>query len=200
MPLAESMAEEYAYLADALILTGSISFVPHKELKKRLNQEEFLKREKLDEALFWSFYREKKPVLGICFGFQMMNCYLGGTLEERFKFRTGVEHMLHQHRIRVSKESIWYDLFGESFWVNSRHNDKIDVVAKELRITAWSEDGVVEAFEHRTLPIYGVEWHPERMRGDFREPPEGPDMTEFFIWFIHCSYLSEFICWEDREI
>lgn len=190
MPLVEEVVEEYACLADALILTGSISFVPKKELKKRLQQEEFSKKESFDQALFWSFYRERKPILGICLGHQMINCYLGGTLEENFKFRTGVEHMMHQHLIWVDKESILYPLFGEVFWVNSRHNDKIDIVADELYVTAWSKDGVVEAFEHMTLPIYGVEWHPERMRGDFREPPKGPDMTKLFAWFIRKNYIK----------
>lgn len=184
MPLVERATEEYACFADALILTGSISFAPKKELFERLHQEEEPKKEQFDQSLFWSFYKRKKPVLGICLGHQMINSYLGGTLEGRFKFRTGVEHMLHQHPIRVAKASVLYALFGESLWVNSRHNDRIDKLAKELQATAWSEDGVVEAFEHTALPIYGVEWHPERMRGDFREPPEGPDMTVFFAWFI----------------
>lgn len=183
MPLVESMAEEYACFADALLLTGSISFSP-KEWVEQVKKEEQLKRDRLDQELFWSFYKKKKPILGICLGHQMINCYLGGTLEGHFKFRTGVEHMMCSHLIQVKKDSILSSLFGEVFWVNSRHNDKIDRIAEELCITAWSEDGVIEAFEHRTLPIYGVEWHPERMRGDFREPAKGPDMTKFFKWFI----------------
>lgn len=186
MPLTEKVAEEYACFADALILTGSISFVPDNELQEKMLREELPKRERFDKALFWGFYRKRKPILGICLGHQMVNCYLGGTLEGQFKFRTGVEHMLHQHKVWAAKESVLYGLFGECFWVNSRHNDKIDSLAEELWATAWSEDGVVEAFAHRTLPIYGVEWHPERMRGDFREPPEGPDMTRFFEWFVKC--------------
>lgn len=184
MPLTEQATEDYACFADGLILTGSISFAPEKGLEKQVQQEELPKRERLDQELFWSFYRKKKPILGICLGHQMINCYLGGTLEGRFKFRTGVEHMMHQHLVLARKDSILFSLFGEFFWVNSRHNDKIDKIAKELQVTAWSEDGVIEAFEHTTLPIYGVEWHPERMRGDFREPPEGPDMTKLFEWFI----------------
>lgn len=184
MPLVENVAEEYACLADALILTGSISFVPDEKLREKMRREELPKRERFDNALFWGFYKKKKPVLGICLGHQMINCYLGGTLEEQFRFRTGVEHMLHQHKIWAAKESVLYKLFGECFWVNSRHNDKIDILAEELRATAWSEDGVVEAFAHLVLPIYGVEWHPERMRGDFREPPEGPDMTKLFEWIV----------------
>lgn len=184
MPLVEDAAEEYACFADALILTGSISFSPEEGLAERVRKEELPKRERFDQALFWGFYRKKKPVLGICLGHQMINCYLGGSLEGKFKFRTGVEHMMYQHPVWAERESVLYALFGEVFWVNSRHNDKIDKMAEELCVTAWSEDGVIEAFEHVRLPIYGVEWHPERMRGDFREPPEGPDMTEFFRWFV----------------
>lgn len=184
MPLTENETEEYASRADALILTGSISYTPERELREMLIKEELPKRNAFDEKLFWSFYKRGKPILGICLGHQIMNEFLGGTLESHFRFRTGVDHMLHQHQIRVKKDSVLYSLFGEEFWVNSRHNDKIDRLAEELRVTAWSKDGVIEAYEHKTLPIYGVEWHPERMRGDFREPPEGPDMTKLFAWFI----------------
>lgn len=186
MPLEESETEEYASCADALILTGSISYTPKEELREKLIKEELPKREQFDEKLFWSFYKKRKPILGICLGHQIINSFLGGTLESRFKYRTGTEHMLHQHQIRTEKESVLSALFGEEFWVNSRHNDKIDRLAEELRVTAWSRDGVIEAFEHKALPIYGVEWHPERMRGDFKEPPEGPDMTRLFEWFIQC--------------
>jgi len=189
MPLLEHEAEEYASFADSLIMAGSISFTPKKEQKKQLIKEELPKKECFDKQLFWNFYRLKKPILGICLGHQMINCYLGGTLESHFKFRTGVEHMLHQHQVTVEKNSVLFSLFGETFWVNSRHNDKIDRLADELFATAWSEDGVVEAFEHKRFPVYGVEWHPERMRGDFREPPEGPDMTKLFAWF--CALKME---------
>ena len=184
MPLAEHMAEEYACFSDAFLWTGSISFVPKKGLRERLKREEMPKRRQFDQALFWSYYQKKKPILGICLGHQMINYYLGGTLEGDFRFRTGVEHMLYPHRVRTEKESVLSALFGEVFWVNSRHNDKIDRLAEELYATAWSEDGVIEAFEHKELPIYGVEWHPERMRGEFREPVQGPDMTKLFTWFI----------------
>jgi len=188
MPILENITDQYALCADALILTGSISYSPEKELHEKLLKEELSKREEFDKKLFWSFYKQRKPILGICLGHQIINEFLGGTLESHFKFRTGVEHMLHQHKIWTARESVLCTLFGEEFWVNSRHNDKIDKLAEELSATAWSEDGIIEAFEHKILPIYGVEWHPERMRGDFKEPPEGPDMTRLFEWFIQLKY------------
>lgn len=183
MPLTEGMEEAYASIADALILSGSVSFVPRPEVREKLAKDKG-KREAFDEKLFWAFYKPNKPVFGICLGHQSINCFLGGTLESTFKLRTGQEHMLHQHTIRVEKESILYPLFGEEFWINSRHNDKVDVLADCLRATSYSKDGVIESYEHRERPIYGVEWHPERMRGDFKEPPEGPDMTKLFQWFM----------------
>lgn len=183
MPLAGDCAEAYAEYADGLLLTGSISFVQREELRPILRREEFPKKFQFDEALFWSFYKRKKPILGICLGHQMINEYLGGTLESQFKRRTKKEHMMHQHKILVEKGTILEQLYGESFWVNSRHNDKIDKLSSELRVTAYSEDKVIEAFEHKELFIYGVEFHPERMRGEFKEPPNAPDMTLFFQWF-----------------
>lgn len=46
----------------------------------------------------------------------------------------------------------------------------------------------VEALEHKTLPVLGVQWHPERMTGDQRMDREGPDMGCLFQRFVQlCS-------------
>ena len=50
-------------------------------------------------------------------------------------------------------------------------------------------DNVIEEVQHESLPVWAVEWHPERMRGDHREPPEGPDTTPLFQWF--CGVCKE---------
>lgn len=39
--------------------------------------------------------------------------------------------------------------------------------------------------QHQTLPIIAVQWHPERMTGDHRYNPEGPDMNLLFEHFVH---------------
>ncbi len=47
---------------------------------------------------------------------------------------------------------------------------------EELELTAWTEDGLVMAAQHRSLPRYGVQFHPESIL-----TPEGPRIVENFL-------------------
>jgi gamma-glutamyl-gamma-aminobutyrate hydrolase PuuD len=76
------------------------------------------------------------------------------------------------------------DIFGDDFYVNSIHNVKVKTLADCFKVSALSPDGVIEAYEHKTLPIYCFQWHPERMRGDFPDMPYGPDTDVLFDTFI----------------
>jgi putative glutamine amidotransferase len=177
-------AAEYCKAADALVLTGSAHFVPRPELLPRLIRLEDPVRYTFDKALYGEFKRARKPILGICLGHQMINTYEGGSLLHDFKLTGGVEHMLTAHEVASAEGSVLRSLFGEKFTVNSRHNDAIGSLAESLTASAVSPDGAIEAIEHRENPIYAVQWHPERQRGATPEPPDGPDMTPLFTWFV----------------
>jgi putative glutamine amidotransferase len=183
-------AQEYAEAAQALVLTGTAMFAPTMDLYPKLLQEEDPKRNAFDEAVYFAFKKAKKPILGICLGHQVINKYEGGEIISNFKFQDGVEHMLVPHSVKATKGSILERLFGNEFIVNSRHNDRVGKLAKSLTATAFSPDGVVEALEHNELPIYSVQWHPERTRGDYPEPANGEDMSPLFEWFVKlCTQL-----------
>ncbi len=177
------LAEEYARLCDGLVLTGSAMYMPSPEYAAQAKAVEKGKRDPLDEALFHAFEKAGKPVLGICRGQQNINVFLGGTLAKKFKLTDGVEHLMHKHEIIAEPDSLIGRLFGEKFITNSRHNNRIDQLADSLKVTARSHDGVIEAVEHQSLPIYAVQWHPERMRGDLPDPFDGPDTTVLFQKF-----------------
>ena len=114
------------------------------------------------------FVRSRKPVLGICRGHQVLNVYFGGTLNQHLPTFT-----IHDwdadtkadkaHATRALAGSVVQRIYGDTFAVNSAHHQAVDALGDGLRITQWSEDGVVEAVEHRALPVWGVQWHPERM-------------------------------------
>ncbi len=96
-------------------------------------------------------YTEKKniPTLGICYGMQFINKYLGGEVLE-------VSHHINTKHL-VS--------FGEmSIEVNSFHKHGIlkEGLAPELIEIAQFEDNTIESFIHRSLPWLGIMWHPER--------------------------------------
>lgn len=181
MPVDMSAVDDLLLWADGLVLSGSHSYSPVPGL---ITPEMNHARMPHDIALTKAALKAGKPILGICLGQQVINLALGGDLAQMFKLQMGVEHMMTKHTIKTTPNSLLRELYGEEFWVNSRHNHKIGTVAEGLKVTAWSPDGVEEAIEHDSLPILAVQWHPERMRTDFPEPPEGPDMTSLFDWFI----------------
>lgn len=177
------LAEEYARLCDGLILTGSAMYMPSPEYAAQAKAIEKQKRDPQDAQLFYAFQKAGKPVLGICRGQQNINVFLGGTLAKKFKLTDGVEHLMRKHEIVAEPGSLICELFGETFITNSRHNNRIDQLADGLKVTALSHDGVIEAVEHKSEPIYAVQWHPERMRGDLPDPFDGPDTTILFQKF-----------------
>ena len=177
------LAEEYARLCDGLILTGSAMYMPSPEYAAQAKAIEKQKRDPQDAQLFYAFQKAGKPVLGICRGQQNINVFLGGTLAKKFKLTDGVEHLMRKHEIVAEPGSLICELFGETFITNSRHNNLIDQLADGLKVTARSHDGVIEAVEHKSEPIYAVQWHPERMRGDLPDPFDGPDTTILFQKF-----------------
>lgn len=177
------LAEEYARLCDGLILTGSAMYMPSPEYAAQAKAIEKQKRDPQDAQLFYAFQKAGKPVLGICRGQQNINVFLGGTLAKKFKLTDGVEHLMRKHEIVAEPGSLICELFGETFITNSRHNNRIDQLADGLKVTARSHDGVIEAVEHKSEPIYAVQWHPERIRGDLPDPFDGPDTTILFQKF-----------------
>lgn len=86
------------------------------------------------------------PVLGICRGMQMMAVWGGASL----KSVNGHVRTRHQLRGELTSE------------VNSFHNYSLDEYPSDFEVLAWSEDGIIEAIRHKSLPWEGWMWHPER--------------------------------------
>jgi len=97
------------------------------------------------------------PVFGVCLGLQGMVEHFGGTL--------GVlSYPMHgkPSRVRVLGGRIFAGLPGE--FIAGRYHSLFaqrDQLPEVLRTTAESDDGVVMAIEHRTLPLAAVQFHPE---------------------------------------
>ena len=125
----------------------------------------------LDEAeiaLVRRFVAANRPILGICRGMQLLNVAFGGTLIQDLP--TAQAHRWREadqrHMVRAAPGSFLAGLYGESFPVNSAHHQAADRLGRGLEAVQWTPDGVVEALEHRTLPVWAVQWHPERLPGE----------------------------------
>lgn len=131
------------------------------------------RRDTVDELLLQDAYNMHKPVLGICYGLQVLNVYRTGTLLQHIE--SPVNHAAGRkvpvaHTVDVDPGSILGEIVAEASGkleipVNSSHHQSADVIGDGLRVVARSpQDNIVEAVEG-TSPdhfVLAVQWHPER--------------------------------------
>lgn len=118
-------------------------------------------------SLLRIFEKKKKPILGVCRGCQLINIYFGGSIYQDLTtagfHRRLVENWENYHTAQAEEGSLICRLYGENIIINSSHHQGCKNIAEGFRVSLRAPDGVVEAIEHRDLPILGVQWHPERM-------------------------------------
>lgn len=131
-------------------------------------------RDDFEFALLDAAIERRLPILGICRGIQMINVKFGGTLIQDIKSDTDLEHEHRQpgnradltHAVTVTEpESTLAGAVAGSCRVNSLHHQAIKRLGRGLKVTAHSEDGLVEAIEAADdYPfLMAVQWHPEEL-------------------------------------
>ncbi len=131
------------------------------------------------------FCANSRPVLGICRGHQLLNFAFGGDLIQDLAARNAAHtapsgDLLHP--ISIRRGSFLAALYGRRAIVTSAHHQAAGLPGRDLRFAAYARDGTPEALEHRFLPLWGVQFHPERQCGAGR-PPGTADGAALFAAF-----------------
>ncbi len=167
---------------DGIVITGSNGDVdpvrfgqaPHLNLGPV-----FPERDETDFLLLAAAEARNLPVLGICFGMQILNVFRGGTLlqdlaaqvENVIQHQQGGSFERFSHSVQIDRDSLLAKLAGgATARVNSFHHQAVDELGRDLRPVAWAADSVVEAVIG-TRPeqfVLAVQWHPEltAVKGD----------------------------------
>ena len=160
---------------DGLMLTGGgdidparFGEAPHPSVSEVSDARDTLELELTERAV-----TQKRPLLAICRGIQVLNVALGGTLYQDIPSDPGslIEHSQKErrdrptHAVKVLGEGTRLEqiLGALELEVNSFHHQAVKRLGRGLREVAWAPDGIIEGVE---LPgtdafVVGVQWHPE---------------------------------------
>ena len=172
---------------DGLIICGGNDIDPayyNEKMNGSVNID--AKRDMAEFALVKAFAEKKKPIFGICRGCQLLNVAFGGNLYQDIS--NASEHCSFSdydlvHKVTVKKDSFLYKMYGVEFSVNSFHHQAIKETGNGFDVLATAYGTTIEGIIHKELPIFGVQWHPERMcfANKREDTVDGAEIFNFFI-------------------
>jgi putative glutamine amidotransferase len=127
-------------------------------------------KQDFDLALARAALGHQMPVLGICYGMQLLALAAGGTLHQHLPEDRpdGREHAGGvRHAVSLAAGTKLRQLCGvATLDVVSRHHQAVASVARPWTVAGTDDEGLIEAIEHAELPFaVGVQWHPELSMG-----------------------------------
>ena len=132
---------------DRVVISGSItSVLEHSPWISRL------------EEMIRQVLNRGTPLLGICYGHQLVARVLGGESAVRKAQKSEYGWV----KMTVCGHSRLLDGLPKEFYSYSSHEDEVAQLPSEMQLTARSEVCGIQAMEHRSLPIYGIQFHPEK--------------------------------------
>jgi putative glutamine amidotransferase len=179
LSLSPAKLKQTAESLDGFVLPGSPADVEPRRFGSTghpQNSHPDKRREHTDDGLLEHALASGKPVLAICYGAQLLNVHLHGTLVQDIpsEVRNAMDHDGGAgrdealHSIRIAGGQLAELAGGPNARVNSSHHQSVEKPGRGLRVAARTPDGVIEALEWTAGPgwVLGVQWHPERMPGE----------------------------------
>jgi anthranilate synthase component 2 len=116
--------------------------------------------------------KNHKPLLGICLGHQAITESYGGKIVNLEKVYHGIATIMEHDG------STLFDNIDRKFEAGRYHSWNAQTIdfPQELKVTALDEQGQIMALQHKELPIYGVQFHPESVM-----TPQGKTMLKNFL-------------------
>ena len=155
---------------DGLIVTGGADVDPARYGQDAAPETDkpHLERDAWEDALLSAAIDRELPFLGICRGMQVLNVNRGGSLHQPLpavvgddRFRIGKGEFA-TNEVIVEPGSELDAIVGAKLPVKSYHHQAVDAVGEGLRVTARTDDGIVQAVELEGVPFgVAVQWHPE---------------------------------------
>jgi putative glutamine amidotransferase len=165
---------------DGIFLTGGVDVDPSRygEAREPFCGKSDTDRDDVEIQLIKWAYEEKKPILAVCRGAQVLNVALGGSLYQdvAIQFPTAIKHDYFPTKDNPSRNQLVHHIEVQTgthlrellqipqVTVNSMHHQAVKKLAAGLVATAVAPDGVIEAIEGTNGQyVIGVQWHPEEM-------------------------------------
>ena len=113
----------------------------------------------------------KLPILGICLGMQALNEFFGGSIKQDIKPTHGkTSQVFHDESNKL------FAGVSSPFVAARYHSLVLDKISQDFNKTAWTKLGIPMAFQHRVLPLFGLQFHPE----SFLTPDGNKIMQNFY--------------------
>jgi len=158
-------AEAYQKMIHGLLIPGGDDLAPSyygEDMMPKVNPV-LKERSDFEMSLFRKVLQLRKPILGICYGMQLINVALGGALYQDIDsdVTLDISHKKDYHLIVITENMF---VKKGTFSVNSTHHQAVKKLGSGLSAFAYSEDRLIEAFYGKDCNfLVGVQWHPERL-------------------------------------
>ena len=123
-----------------------------------------------DKTDYSPFFRDEKlPILGICYGMQIMGQYFGGKVEKGVQGEYGLAKLKCANNFLIPNCPTESDV-----WMS--HSDHVSVIPDKFKLILQSENGLTAGIKHDSRPILGLQFHPE-----VHHTVHGKDILSFFL-------------------